>query len=202
MQTIAQRLDALPDFLAPLKEAAVCYLKYPSVAGKDGKIEIGHRPWVAELNYMLTLYPGIDPDALNRYCQRFEIRVPKLYSEFLQAVNGGFFFGMSLCGIPLSMLGHPPLLDRGILQCHDLATAATKWIKEYRLPAGFFHFGGRHFSFRENVGYFFDGDKQIVSVRGKKQIIGDWTSFADFLSDELEASEKLEEELHPAKWDG
>lgn len=202
MQTIAQRLDALPDFLAPLKDAARRYLKYASVVGKDGVMDIGHRPWVAELNYMLMLYPGIDSDALLRYARRFAIKVPDAYADFLRAVNGGFFFGMSLCGVPLSMLGNPPLLERRLLQCHDLATAATEWIAEYSVPPGFFHFGSRHFSSRENVGYFFDGDHRIVSVRKRKKVVGEWTSFTAFLAEELQASEKLEEELHPAKWNG
>jgi SMI1/KNR4 family protein SUKH-1 len=201
MQTIAQRLDTLPDLLAALKEAASRYLKYPSVLGKDGVMDIGHRPWVAELNYMLMVYPGIDADSLSRYCRRFEIQVPEIYADFLRSVNGGFFFGMSLCGVPHSMLGNPPLLDRRILQCHDLATAATQWIDEYRVPSGFFHFGGRYFSYRENLAYFFDGQNRIVSVRGKKKIIGEWSSFADFLSEELKESEKLEEQRRPAKWE-
>jgi hypothetical protein len=202
MHTIAERLDALPEFLAPLKDAASRYLKYPSVVGKNGVMEIGHRPWVAELNYMFMMYPGIESDALDRYCRRFNIQVPGAYADFLRAVNGGFFFGMSLCGVPLSMLGNPPLLDRRSLQCHDLATAATLWIDEYSVPKGFFHFGGRHFSFRANVGYFFNGANRIVCVRGKKKVIGEWTSFSDFLKDELAASEKREEERHPAKWNG
>lgn len=202
MQTVAQRLDKLPESLAPLTDAASRYLKYPSVLGKDDVLDIGHRPWVAELNYMLMMYPGIESTALDRYCQRFGIRVPEVYADFLRAVNGGFFFGMSLCGVPLSMLGNPPLLERRILQCHDLATAATQWIYEYSVPEDFFHFGGRHFSSRANVGYFFHGENRIVCVRGKKKVIGEWVSFSDFLKDELDASEKLEEELHPAKWDG
>ena len=202
MQTITQRIDALPEFLAPLKEAAARYARYPSVVGKDGVLDIGHRPWVAELNYMLMIYPGIDAETLNRYSQRFGIRVPEMYAEFLQAVNGGFFFGMSLAGVPQSMLGNPPLADRRILQCHDLATAATLWGDEYSVPAGFFHFGSRYFSFRANVAYFFDGEKRIVCVRGKKKVIDEWTSFSDFLKDELGTSEKLEEERHPAKWNG
>jgi hypothetical protein len=202
MPTIAQRLDALPDFLAPLREAANRYLKYPSAIDGHGVLDIGHRPWVAELNYLLMLYPGIDREALDRYCQRFQIQVPRVYADFLQAVNGGFFFGMSLCGVPQSMRGNPPLLDRRILQCHDLGTAVTQWIYEYNVPKGYFHFGGRSFSFRANVGYFFDGENRIVCVRGQKKVIQEWTSFTDFLKDELAASEKLEEELHPAKWGG
>jgi hypothetical protein len=202
MQALQQQLDAFPDFMAPLKEAASRYVKYPSDIAKDGVMNIGHRPWVAELNYMFMLYPGINHEALDRYCRRFEILVPEMYADFLRAVNGAFCFGMSLCGVPPSMLGNPPLLDRTILQCHDLATAATRWIDEYRVPVGFFHFGGRHFSYSANVGYFIEGNKRIVSVRGKKKVIGEWSSFSDFLSDELQASEKLEEEFHPAKWNG
>jgi hypothetical protein len=200
MQTIVRRLDAFPDSLAPLKNAASRYLKYPSAITEDGVMSIAHRPWVAKLNYMLMIYPGINRETLDRYSHRFEIRVPDMYAEFLRHVNGAFCFGMSLCGVPPSMLDSPPLLDRSMLQCHDLATAATLWIQECRVPAGYFHFGGRHFSFRENVGYFIEGNKRIVSVRGKKKIIGEWDSFADFLSHELQESEKLEEELHPAKW--
>jgi len=202
MHSIEQRLNACPDFLAPLKEAASRYHMYPSSAANDGVLNIGHRPWVAELNYMLTLYPGIDREALDRYARRFELQVPEIYANFLHEVNGAFCFGTSLCGVPLSMLGNPPLLDRTILQCHDLATAATRWIDEYRVPAGFFHFGGRKFSPRENVGYFFESEHRIVSVRGKKKVVGEWSNFSAFLSDELKASEKLEEELRPAKWNG
>lgn len=97
-------------------------------------------------------------------------------------------------------LGNPPLLDRTILQCHDLATAATRWIDEYRVPVGFFHFGGRYFSFSENLAYFIEGHKRIVAVRGKKKVVGEWTSFPEFLADELQVSEALEEKRHPSKW--
>src|SRR5262249_19104286 len=160
-------------------------LKYRSVVGKYGEMEIGHRPWVANLNYMLMMYPGIESDDLDRYCRRFNIQVPEVYADFLRAVNGGFFFGMSLCGVPLSMLGKSPLLVRRPLQSPALATAATLWIDEYSVPKGFFHIGSRYFSFRANVGYFVDGANQIVCVRGKKKVIGEWTNFSDFLKDEL-----------------
>lgn len=203
MQAIQQQLNAFPDFLLPLKEAASRYLKYPSVIGNDGVMDIGHRPWVAELNYMLMLYPGIDEDSLDRYSRSFGIEVPRIYVEFLRAVNGAFCFGMSLCGIPHSMLGSPPLLNRRILQCHDLSTAAIRWVFEYRVPAGLFHFGGRKFSYSENVGYFIDANNRILSFRKKeKNVVGEWASFSEFLKDELPASEKLEEELRPAKWVG
>jgi hypothetical protein len=55
------------------------------------------------------------------------------------------------------MLSDPPLLNRTVLQCRDLATAANYWIRDYCVPAGLFHFGYRYFSFSENVGYFIEG---------------------------------------------
>lgn len=202
MHPIAQQLDSLPAFLSSLKEAAGRYLKYPSNVSKNGVLNVGHRPWVAPMNYMLMLYPGVAGESLERYSDRFELQVPEPYADFLRAVNGGFFFGMSLSGIPGSMLGNPPLLDRSQLQCHDLSMCARSWILEYNVPPGFFHFGGRKYSYSQNVGYFFDGDRRIVSIRGRKKVIGEWGSFSDFLRDELAESEKLEEELRPSKWDG
>jgi hypothetical protein len=97
------------------------------------------------------------------------------------------------------MLGNPPLLDRTILQCHDLGTAATRWVSEYRVPVGYFHFGGRHFSSRANVGYFIEGANRILCVKKSGKIIGEWTTFSEFLTDELKASEELEETLHPRR---
>lgn len=197
MNAIGQKLDAYSDALAPLREAAGRYLKHPSVLAKDGVMNIGHRPWVAELNYMFMLFPGIDSASLERYSQRFRIEIPAIYAEVLAELNGAFCFGMSLCGVPRSMLGNPPLLDRSILQCHDLGTAATMWVREYRVPDGIFHFGGRHFSSRANVGYFIEGDKRILCMKNGGKIVGEWTNFAEFLADELKASEELEEKLHP-----
>src|SRR4051812_12129624 len=96
MESVAARLAGLPGFLAPLKEAASRYLRYPSSQAGDGTISIGHRPWVAELNYMFVLYPGIKADALDRYSRRFDLTLPSSYADFLSAVGGAFCFGMSL----------------------------------------------------------------------------------------------------------
>jgi hypothetical protein len=67
---------------------------------------IGHRPWVAPQNYMFRLYPPVSSDARQRYKQIFGIDVPPVYTYFLFEVNGAFCFGMSLCGMPESMLGN------------------------------------------------------------------------------------------------
>lgn len=201
MQTIAERLDGYPAFLAPLADAGRRYLKYPSVLTPDGIMDIGHRPWVAKLNYMLMLYPSLNDEALQQYSKRFNLQVPAPYAAVLRAVNGAFCFGMSLCGVPPSMLGNPPLLERRLLQCHDLAMAATMWAREYRLPPGLFHFGSRDFSRTEKVGYFMDGQR-IRGFRKTGEQVGEWGNFTEFLAEELRTSEQLEEQLHPSKWPG
>jgi hypothetical protein len=201
MQTIDQRLDGYSDFLAPLREHCRRNLKHPSLLGPDGVINIGHRPWVAELNYLLVLYPGMDDDSLFKYASAFGIEIPAIYSAFLREINGAFCFGMSLCGVPQSMMGDPPLLDRTVLQCHDLATSATDWIREYRVASSFFHFGGRHLSYTENVGYFIEAGEVIHCIRKNGKSIARWHSFSAFLADELQTSAALEEELEPSKWD-
>jgi hypothetical protein len=191
------RLNALPADLAPLADAGRALLDQPASPAADGVLRLGHRPWVAPENYAITLYPGLPADALVRYAGRFGLDVPPVYAAFLAAVNGAFCYGMALAGVPASMLGTPPLLDRRSLQCHDLGSSVTLWSSEYRkLPAGAFGFGHRHYSFRENVGYFLVGGR-ILSIRKSGKLVGEWGGLTDFLRDELPASAALDAELHP-----
>jgi hypothetical protein len=190
-------IDTLPADLAPLADAARALLDQPGDVSADGVVSLGHRPWVAPENYAITLYPGLTADALTRYAGRFGLEVPALYAGFLAAVNGAFCYGMSLAGVPPSMLGPIPLLDRSRLQCFNLGSAANSWATEYRKrPKGAFHFGSRHYSRRENVGYFVVGGR-ILSLRKTGKVVGEWGGLADFLRDELRATAALDEELHP-----
>jgi len=199
VETARAFLDRLPAELTPLAEAARSLLGYPGVLSADGALCLGHRPWVAPQNYALTLYPGLSANALLWYVDRFGLTLPEMYASFLQAVNGAFCYGMSLAGVPESMLGTPPLLERRRLQCHDLGMTTTSGPSEYRsLPAGAFHFGYRHYSYRENVGYFIVGER-IMSIRKSGEVVGEWDGFSDFLRDEVSASAALDAELHPLR---
>ncbi len=194
---MASLLDRFPGEFAPLADVARRLLDRPGNPSADGVLSLGHRPWVATENYAITLYPGLSEDALERYCERFKVVVPAMYAEFLATTSGAFCYGMSLAGVPRSMMGKLPLLDRSRLQCHDLATAVNLWSTEYRrVPEKAFHFGGRHYSDRENVGYFIV-EGRILSIRRTGRVVGEWKKFGDFLRDELPASEKLDNELHP-----
>ncbi len=182
-ESIARRLEQLPAFLQPLRDACQHYITRPSELREDGAINIGHRPWVAPQNHIIVLYPDLTDDDIDRYSNTFGISIPDCYVSFLRSINGAFCFGMSLFGIPRSMLGMLPSLDRNVLHCLDLATAATEWVQRYRVPAELFHFGFRHLSYHENVGYFFDPDKRIVSVRADGQVSGSWPDLCSFLEE-------------------
>lgn len=198
MDSIEHRLNGLPEFLRPLRLACDRHMARRAEVSKSGVVSIGHRPWVAPSNYMIVLYPGIAKSAIQRYAETFAICVPDYYASFMQSVGGAFCFGMSLFGIPPSMLASPPFFDRTVLQCHDLATAAKEWVTRYRVVKESFHFGSRHFSRCENIGYFFDENNCIYSARTSGQVVARWSSFTAFLSDELEASERLDDELYNA----
>jgi hypothetical protein len=189
-------LNRLPTELSPLVDVAWPFLTQPLVVN-DGVLRLGHRPWIAPLNYAITVYPGLKESQLASFASHFGIRVPEFYANFLRAVNGAFCFGMSLAGVPRSMLSEPRVLDRRVLQCHSLASAATHWAREYRkVPPGAFHFGGRIVSFEANAGYFLI-DGRIISLRTNGKCIGEWATISEFLRDELSASAALDAELHP-----
>jgi hypothetical protein len=195
VNAVLARLDALPADLTPLADAVRGLLEHPVGPSDDDVLRLGHRPWVAPENYAITLYPGLSADALVRYAGRFGFDVPAVYAAFLTAVNGAFVFGMSLAGMPASS----PVVNRSHLQCHDLGTAATLWSGEYRkIPVGAFHFGGRQYSSRENVGYFVVGGR-ILSVRRSGKVMVEWGGLADFLRDEIPISAALDEHFYPPR---
>lgn len=68
------------------------------------------------------------------------------------------------------------------------------------MPAEMFHFGSRHFSYSQNSGYFLGTDGTIRSFLKRGKLVGEWGDFPAFLTDELRASEELEEKLHPSRW--
>ena len=196
---IAKHVAALSANLSPIRTAVSRYLKYPSHANANGVFEIGNRPWVAPFNYMITLYGGINKTLQREYCARFNIEIPEIYSRFLEELNGAFVFGISFYGIPPSMLSRGRL-DRSVLQCHDFATGVLQWSGDYEVERDAFHFGGREFSFDENVGYFIDNNSKILCARKNGEILGNWSSLRSFLSDEIKTSEAVEESINPSQW--
>jgi hypothetical protein len=113
------RLDALPAHLAPLGRRP--HFAQPASRPVRRWRAATRPPAVGRAAKLHPhLFPDLPADALARHAGPFGLNVPPVYAAFLAAANGAFCFGMSLAGVPASMLGSPPLLDRHTRQCHDL----------------------------------------------------------------------------------
>ncbi|WP_203257632.1 SMI1/KNR4 family protein [Hyunsoonleella ulvae] len=186
MQNIEERINSFSIELDAISKQAKKYLRNDSKID-DSVLNILHRPWVAKLNWGLMLYSP----AKNNWFSQFESNtkkiIPGFYKSFLQNINGGFIYGMSLYGLPTSLYTKGTL-TRGRLQCHDLTTANSNWILGYDVNRDLFHFGSRTYTYDENVGYFFDGEK-IMCFRKSGELTNSWNTFEEMLNEEVEILE-------------
>lgn len=181
-------LDKLSIDFSPIVEQAKKYFDNYSKIRKDGTAEIFRRPWVAELNFGLWLFPPTGTIWLDQFVERSKKSIPNLYKKILLEMNGCFVYDFSLFGLPESVYS-TGLLDRSITQQLDLETANRNWVKDYNVDPNFFHIGGRSYSYSENIGYFIYGDS-ILSIRKNGEIINTWNTLQEFLCDEIKVSEK------------
>jgi len=198
MKEIIDKIKTWSVELEPIKIQVKKYLENNSVMD-EAVLNVLHRLWVAPLNWGLMLYKGASPTWFSEFERRTRKPIPVFYQNFLKQMNGGFIYGMSMYGLTPSIYD-TGVLKRTILQCHDLTTANTSWIKEYNVDPELFHFAGRPYSSKENIGYFFD-DKNILSIRKNGQILNNWTNLGDMLFDEIEIVEKVMLEKIPENTD-
>lgn len=198
---IRTRLAELPAELAPLRETATRYLRYCSaIPVGDTSCQIAHRPWEGPLGYLITVYPGAKKAWFPKYEKTHKVKLPPLVRRILTAANGFDCFGLSLFGMPPSMLKSPPLLDRSTQQCFDVGTADRSWKLEYPIDPGFFHFGGRDYTDDELAGYFLDSRGTIHAVTKGGTEVGKWSDLTAFLHDELAAAETISRAETPDDW--
>lgn len=172
---IKAHLNSFPPEFEPLRDACIRYLTRCSVIETDGTILIAHQPWVGPLAYAIQLFPAAKESWFSKYAKIHDMKIPTALRPFLRITNGCYLFGISLCGMPPSMLNNPPLLDRSLLQCHDIGTANKNWKKRFKVSQDAFHFGGRHYSNTENAGYFFH-EGAVISILENGQFLGQWNS--------------------------
>jgi hypothetical protein len=196
-QQIERRLEAMPEQISPLKVKARHYLQYCSAVDVAGEIYIGHQPWIAPLNYAITLFPPAKRTWIEHFKQP---KIPPFYRDFLSVTNGLFAFGLSLYGLSPSLQAKTPSLDRGKLQCQDLATANTLWVAEYNIEHRQFHFGHRQHSKKENCGYFYAADEGISAISSNGRVLQTWHDFSIFLAEELDKAEERARANTPEDW--
>jgi len=201
-QEILRRLAALPDTLAILRDRAADAARHCSSIAIDDTLQLGHQPWVAPEAYAVRFFAPAKKAWVAAFQERTGRAIPPSYREVLLAVNGCSFYDLELYGLPPSMQGSMPRLDRSRPQPLDLATANLGWVHEYATDAGQFHFGGRSWTPEENVGYFWLDARTptLRSVRKSGEVVGEWMDLRALLADELEAVERLSVTETPADW--
>lgn len=187
MKQIIERIETFPKELGPIVIQVKKYLENNSNIN-ESVMNVLHRPWVAPLNWGLMLYKGANPNWYEEFKKRTEKDIPLFYQDFIQYINGGFIYGMSMYGLTPSVY-ETGTLSRTILQCHDLTTANNSWIRNYDVDQDLFHFAGRSFSRKENVGYFYDNN-QILCHRKNGELINKWNTLGEMLFDETEIAEQ------------
>ncbi|MDB5276156.1 MAG: hypothetical protein JWR61_1111 [Ferruginibacter sp.] len=177
MNDINQIIDAYPDEYLAIKKQAKKYVQNASNIDDNQGVNILHRPWVARLNWGLMIYKGADTKRIDEAEATISKTIPNFYKCFLTNINGCFLYDISMFGLIHS-------LTRSFLQCHSLTTANNDWIKGFNVDQSFFHFGGGYYSDKENTGYFY-GQGKIMSIRKNGKLVNEWSSFSDFLNEEL-----------------
>ncbi|WP_176699900.1 hypothetical protein [Neobacillus massiliamazoniensis] len=193
-EKISQAFDNVNDDYSPIVEQARRYLKYASLIDLDESFKMGHQPWEGPYSFAVTLYQPAKKSWLGKW-------IPKEYQNFLLTFNGCFIHGFCLYGLPPSMQRKTPLMNRKVLECLSLQEANLSWIHGYNVDKNeCFHFGGRTYTYEENVGYFIRNKTNIICARNNGEIIGEWNDFTTFLQDELEVVEAMMREKTPEDW--
>lgn len=196
---ILERLSAFPPELSGLKEFAERYARFCSSIAPDDTLQIAHQPWVAPQGYALELYPPARKAWFATFRERTGHVIPAAYRGFLLVANGCAAHELSLFGLPPSLQGAAPQLDRSRAQPLDLGAANLHWKRGYAVDAHAFHFGGRAWTTEENIGYFWL-ERGLQAVRTSGEVVGEWPDLPALLASELPAAERRVAEHTPAEW--
>lgn len=188
MKEILEKTESFPIELKPISIQIKKYLENNS-SFNELVLNVLHRPWVAPLNWGLMLYKEAKTEWFLEFKERTGREIPDFYIDFLKHINGGFIYGISMYGLTPSFF-ETGQLNRTLLQCHNLATANIRWIAEYKVDKDLFHFASRHYSYDENVGYFWK-DNIFFCYRTHGELLKQWNSLEEMLYEEIQIAEEM-----------
>jgi len=187
-QEVKYFLDKLDQKWVPIKQQVEQYFDSDSRIRDDGALQVFKRPWIAPKNFGILVFPPANEAWLTMFQEKTTIVIPTIYKKILMEINGCYIYDFELFGLPKSLYTGR-LLDRSILQQHDLTLANNSWKKEYKLNEDYFLIGGRDYADDEVIGYFLNENK-IYSIRKNGEILSSWDSFVDFLNEEIYKAER------------
>lgn len=188
MKEIFTRIESFPIELKPISMQIEKYLDNNSNINAS-VLNVLHRPWIAPLNWGLMLYKEAKTEWFLDFKEKTGKEIPDFYKDFLKQINGGFIYGISMYGLTPSFF-ETGLLNRTLLQCHNLATANNQWIANYKVNPNLFYFASRNYTEDENVGYFWN-DGIIMCYRENGELLKQWNSLKEMLNEEIEIAEQI-----------
>ena len=188
MKEILERTDTFPIELSSITIQIKRYLDNNSNID-ELVLNVLHRPWVARLNWGIMIYKGVKTNWFAEFTKITDKEIPDFYKDFLKHINGGFIYGISMYGLTPSFF-ETGLLNRTLLQCHNLTSANNQWIREFKVENNLFYFASRNYTEDENVGYF-SKDNLILCYRKNGQLLKQWNSLKEMLSEEIEIAEQI-----------
>ena len=158
---------------------------------KYGTYCISHRPNIAPKAFAIWIFPGIDEITISQYEKTNKVTIPDVYRDFLYTMNGATIFKLDLFGIPLSMVNEPPTVDRSTVTPKDISIANKRSLSEKsNKENSIFVFGGGPWTLEERVRYFLNEKEQVFSFKSNGEQVGQWSSFKQFLKEEIVRVEK------------
>lgn len=175
MSVLKERFSGSLTWMVPELEAL-----FDAQGGEEdgGTLRIGLNPEYGERYAACTIYAPL-VQSVDR------LPIPKPYVDLLGRFNGAHLYSIDLFGILED--------ESNRRRCMAIDLANRYWISEFqRLPKGVFYFGGRTFSYEENLGYFYNESLQVISARKSGEIVKSWPSVDDMIRDEWEVSKRVE----------
>ena len=186
--SIIENIQNLPDFALPIENFAKAHLEAGNYSANEEFALISNKKSVAPQYYQMVFWAGVTDETIDLYAEKFDLQFPEQYRQILKSFNGINVVGLSIFGIPKSMLSDPPLLNSKTRQCLDIRAANVHWIHDYKLEPNLFHFGSRHYSNEENCGYFISTEGTIYSFLKNGESVGAWDNLEDFFHSEISAT--------------
>ena len=189
IQVIEDQVNILSNRLKPIKDISLKYLKQGGILDKD-VIRIYNLTWESPLQYAITIFNPAPDSYFEKYKKDNNLGIPVIYEQFLKEMNGCYLFDFTLFGLSPTIY-EPEADHKSFNECYDIAIANREWKQEYMVDSSLFYFGARTYLYNENIGYFIDSSGAIKAVKYNGNVLNEWTSFTDFLKDEIKEAEDL-----------
>jgi len=190
-EEVTKRIECLPDFLRPVKEAAGAIASNGAwIEGYSGAILAGYYLDMGLIDaHELVLFPPISREHLDDYEKINDFSLPDILIEFFAHLNGCNILDLKIYGAPASMAQNPPMIDRS--RCAPLDISSGRyWRAGYALAnEDALLFASKNVGDNGQIGYFITPAGLVIGRgNGSPEVderSGPWSNVTDWLASEI-----------------